>query len=380
MIDAQSGSYKGNVMIVDDTLANLRVLSMMLTERGYLVRALPSGAMALTAAASEPPDLVLLDILMPDMDGYEVCQRLKANEQTRDIPVIFMSALDQVLDKVKAFAAGAVDYITKPFQIEEVLARVDAHLTLQWLRNRLEVQVVELQRANAALRESNEELDAFSHTVAHDLKGPLANILMATEVVQTVVTSSGADKDIDDLMRGLGTSARKAINIVDELLLLASVRQEEVRHDPLNMADIVKQAQRRLDWMVRQYEGELALPDIWPIARGYGPWVEEVWVNYLSNGLKYGGRPPRLQLGAEVQAEDMVCFWVQDNGPGIPADKVGELFTEFTRIERQRAEGHGLGLSIVKRIITKLGGTVGVESQVGHGSTFYFVLPGSAGP
>ena len=380
MMDVQSGSYKGNVMIVDDTLANLRVLSMMLTERSYLVRALPSGAMALTAAASEPPDLVLLDILMPDMDGYEVCRRLKADEQTRAIPIIFMSALDQVLDKVKAFTAGAVDYITKPFQVEEVLARVDAHLTLQWLRNRLEAQVVELQRANAALRESNDELDAFSHTVAHDLKGPLANILMATEIVQTIATRSGQDEGMDDLMRGLGTSARKAINIVDELLLLASVRQEEVRHDPLDMADIVKQAQRRLDWMVHQYQGEVLLPDRWPMALGYGPWVEEVWVNYLSNGLKYGGRPPRLQLGAEVQADSTVRFWIQDSGPGIPAEKLGVLFTEFTRIERRRAEGHGLGLSIVKRIITKLGGTVGVESEVGHGSTFYFVLPGSAGP
>lgn len=313
---------------------------------------------------------------MPEMDGYEVCRKLKADKQTRDIPVIFMSALDQVLDKVRAFAAGAVDYVTKPFQVEEVLARVDAHLTLKWLRNRLEVQVVELQRANAALRESNEELDAFSHTVAHDLKGPLANILMATEIVQTAAARLCQDKGMDDVVRGLGASARKAINIVDELLLLASVRQEEVRHDRLDMAGIVKQAQRRLDWMVDRYRGEIVLPDRWPTALGYAPWVEEVWVNYLSNGLKYGGQPPRLALGAEAQAAGTVRFWVQDNGPGIPPEKRDTLFTEFTRIERRRAEGHGLGLSIVKRIVTRLGGTAGVESEVGHGSTFYFALPG----
>jgi signal transduction histidine kinase len=236
---------------------------------------------------------------------------------------------------------------------------------------------VELQRANAALRESNDELDAFSHTVAHDLKEPLANIVMATNVVQTIAGSSGQDKGVDDLIRGLATSARKAINIVDELLLLASVRQEQVRHDPLDMADIVKQARRRLDWMVAQYQGEITLPDRWPIALGYAAWVEEVWVNYLSNGLKYGGRPPRLQLGAEVQAGDMVRFWVQDNGQGIAPKKQEALFTEFTRAEHRRTEGYGLGLSIVKRIVTRLGGTVGVESQVGQGSTFYFVLPSS---
>jgi two-component system sensor histidine kinase/response regulator len=374
-MDMPSGSSKGNVMIVDDTLPNLRILSRMLTDHGYLVRGLPSGAMALTAVASEPPDLILLDILMPDMDGYEVCQRLKASEQTRDIPVIFMSALDQTVDKVKAFSVGAVDYVTKPFQVEEVLARVDAHLTLQLLKRRLEMQVIELRHANAALQESNAELDAFSHTVAHDLKGPLANILMTVDIVQTVFTSSGKDKEMDAVVGGLGSSARKAINIVDELLLLASVRQENVRQAPLDMADIVEQARRRLSWMIDSYAGEIDLPDSWPVARGYAPWVEEVWVNYVSNGLKYGGRPPQLRFGAQPQPDGTIRFWLHDNGPGIPPDKLETLFTEFTRIERTRAEGHGLGLSIVKRIVTKLGGSVGAESQVGHGSTFRFCLP-----
>jgi two-component system sensor histidine kinase/response regulator len=126
---------------------------------------------------------------------------------------------------------------------------------------------------------------------------------------------------------------------------------------------------------VAQYQAEIALPDRWPIALGYAPWVEEVWVNYLSNGLKYGGHPPRLQLGAEVDAGGMVRFWVRDNGPGIVPEKLGMLFTEFTGTERRRALGHGLGLSIAKRIVTRLDGSVGVDSQMGQGSTFYFMLP-----
>jgi two-component system, sensor histidine kinase and response regulator len=374
-MDVQPDSYKGYVMIVDDTLPNLEILSMMLTEEGYLVRGLPSGAAALESIATAPPDLILLDVMMPGMDGYQVCHRLKANLQTRDIPVIFMSALDQVLDKVKAFSEGAVDYVAKPFEVAEVLARVDAHVSLYLLKKRLEMQVEALQQANTALRESNEELDAFSHTVAHDIKGPLANILMAANVGQALAASSGANSEMDEVIQGLATSARKAINIVDELLLLATVRQEEVRHDPLDMADIVKQARKRLDWMVAQYQGEIAMPDRWPTALGYAGWVEEVWVNYLSNGLKYGGRPPRLELGGEPLAGDMVGFWVKDNGPGIALEKQETLFTEFTRTGRMRAEGHGLGLSIVKRIVTRLGGAVWVDSQVRQGSTFYFSLP-----
>jgi two-component system sensor histidine kinase/response regulator len=372
MIAEQSNSHKGNIIIVDDTLPNLRILAKILTINGYLVRGISSGAMALTAAASEPPDLILLDIMMPEMDGYEVCRQLKANERTREIPVIFMSALDEIMDKVKAFSVGGVDYITKPFQVEEVLARVETHITLQALRTKLEHQVLALQEANA-------ELDAFAHTVAHDLKNPIANILMATELLQTMVNDTArSEEKITETAYWLNAGASKAANIIDELLLLASVRQEDVVRAPMDMARVVRQAQNRLDWMINQYRGIITLPDQWPVAIGYAPWIEEIWVNYLSNGLKYGGEPPQLQLGATELANGLVRFWIKDNGPGIPPEKVGMLFAKFTRIERARAEGHGLGLSIVKRIATKLGGGVGVKSQVGQGSLFYFTLPGSA--
>jgi two-component system, sensor histidine kinase and response regulator len=378
MVNQQSNSNKGNVLIVDDTLPNLRVLAKILIDNGYLVRGIPDGAMALTAAASEPPDLILLDIMMPEMDGYEVCRRLKADERTREIPVIFMSALGGTIDKVKAFAVGGVDYITKPFHVEEVLARVKTHVAFQALQKKLEHQVFALQELNAALQESNNELEAFAHTVAHDLKNPISNILMATELLKEPAGASPGDQEkAHQVVKWLNASVRKAANIIDELLLLASVRQEDVQRAPVDMARVVRQAQSRLDWMIAQYHGRIALPEEWPVALGYAPWIEEIWVNFLSNGLKYGGQPPQLQLGAAVLAEGTICFWIKDNGPGIPPEKVGALFTEFTRIERARAEGHGLGLSIVKRIAAKLHGSVGVESEVGRGSLFYFTLPGS---
>jgi two-component system sensor histidine kinase/response regulator len=161
---------------------------------------------------------------------------------------------------------------------------------------------------------------------------------------------------------------------------------------PLDMASIVAEAQQRLAHMIEGHQAEIVLSDTWPAATGYGPWVEEVWVNYLSNAIKYGGRPPRVELGfvvsacpdrsprappngATAQPDGMVCFWVRDNGPGLTSEEQARLFTPFTRLDQVRAKGHGLGLSIVRRIVEKLGGQVGVESEVGRGSVFTFTLP-----
>ncbi|OQY55405.1 MAG: hypothetical protein B6245_19810 [Desulfobacteraceae bacterium 4572_88] len=155
---------KLNILIVDDTRANLRFLAGILSEHGYLVRPVPDGSLALTSAQAEPPDLILLDINMPNMSGYEVCERLKANARTREIPVIFISAMTDVADKVKAFTTGGVDYITKPFQVEEVLARVETHLTLRCLQKSLQEKNHQLQEEVAerkhAETESLKERDA----------------------------------------------------------------------------------------------------------------------------------------------------------------------------------------------------------------------------
>jgi len=167
-----------------------------------------------------------------------------------------------------------------------------------------------------------------------------------------------------------------AINIIEELLLLAGVRKRNVELTSLDMADVVQRAQERLGLMMAEHQAEITLPETWPSAQGYAPWIVEVWVNYLSNGLKYGGQPPRLELGATPQADGMMRFWIRDNGPGIAPEAQGALFTEFTRLDEVRAEGHGLGLSIVRRIMDKLGGQAGVESAIGQGSVFYFTMPG----
>jgi signal transduction histidine kinase len=350
----------GIVLIVDDTPANLRLLAGLLGNAGYQVRPVRDGRMALTAAQSSPPDLILLDIMMPEMDGYEVCRQLKADLRTRDIPVIFISALDDVHDKVKSFALGAVDYVAKPFQAEEVLARVRSHITLYKLQRDLREQVA--------------ELDAFSHTVAHDLKNPLALVIGLVDFILLQFADDVPEEAVGYLKKVQNTGYR-GVNIIDELLLLASVRKQDVHLSPLDMEMVVLKSQDRLAFMIENYQGVITVPESWPTAVGYAPWIEEVWVNYMSNGLKYGGHPPRLELGAAVQPDGMVRYWVRDNGPGLSAEKQAVLFTEFVRLNEVRVEGYGLGLSIVRRIIDKLGGRVGVNSTEGVGSEFYFELP-----
>jgi two-component system sensor histidine kinase/response regulator len=157
--------------------------------------------------------------------------------------------------------------------------------------------------------------------------------------------------------------------------LLAGVRKKgEVEMRPLDMARIVAEARTRLAYLVEESQAEIILPENWPEALGYAPWVEEVWINYISNAIKYGGHPPRVELGATAEADGFVRFWVCDNGLGLTAYEQARLFIPFTRLDQVHAEGHGLGLSIVRRILERLGGGVGVESQVGRGSVFSFTL------
>jgi PleD family two-component response regulator len=160
-----TASLQSNILIIDDTPDNLRLLSQMLTKCGYKVRAVLSGAYALAAVQAAPPDLILLDIMMPQMDGYEVCRHLKTNEQTQDIPVLFISALDQTENKLKAFTAGGVDYITKPFQTTEVLARVNTHLSLRHLHRQLQAANSELARQLTEIEARNEELQTALNTI-----------------------------------------------------------------------------------------------------------------------------------------------------------------------------------------------------------------------
>ncbi len=353
---------RASVLIIDDNTTNLSVLFETLQAANYHVIVAQDGASALERLQYTRPDIILLDIMMPGMDGYETLRRIKMHPAHQDTPVIFMTAVHDAQFEVRGLKMGAVDYITKPLQMDLLLTRLQTHLTIR--------------RLQKSLQEQNADLEAYAHTVAHDLKGPLAVIVGHTELIADELAAHGLTH-LSEQFALVQSNVQKQVNIINELLLLASLRKEAVQPTPLHMSDIVLQAQRQLAHMIAEHRAEIHLPTVWPKAIGYAPWIEEVWVNYLSNGIKYGGQPPRLIVGGAQQADGMVRYWVQDNGRGLTPTEQTTLFNEFTRLDQTRAQGFGLGLSIVRRIIHKLGGDVGVESKPGQGSTFFFTLPGA---
>jgi signal transduction histidine kinase len=187
-------------------------------------------------------------------------------------------------------------------------------------------------------------------------------------------------EELQEYLQVVARNGLKMSNIINELLLLAGVRKRDVKLRPLKMNGIVVEAQHRLVELIERHQAKIIVPETWPAAQGYGPWVEEIWVNYISNAIKYGGQPPRVELGAIEQPDGMVRFWVRDNGHGLTAEDQTQLFTPFTQLSQVQTKGYGLGLSIVQRIIDKLAGQVGVESTgvPGEGSIFSFTLPGVA--
>ncbi len=248
-----------------------------------------------------------------------------------------------------------------------------------------------IKQAQEALRQyaeqlevQNAELDTFAHTVAHDLKNPVGIITgFAQVLVNDYETTS--PQEIAQALHHILRAGKKLDAIIEELMLLAGVRQQEITPQSLDMSSIVREAIERLQMLIQGQQAHIALLDEagWPVALGYAPWIEEVWANYIGNAIKYGaaeGVPPQIKLGADLLplSGGMARFWVQDNGPGLSAEAQTTLFTPFARLDQVRAKGHGLGLSIVRRIVEKLGGQVGVESAPGQGSTFFFTLPVAA--
>lgn len=223
---------------------------------------------------------------------------------------------------------------------------------------------------------------SFAQNVAHDLKTPLTAILGFASMLSDERAHIPPEQQKEALQTIVKTSL-KMNNIIQELLLLAAVRQVNIKTGPVQMAGVVGAARQRLWSVLKDSNTELIVPDAssWPVVVGYAPWIEEVWINYISNAIKYGGKPPRIELGADDEyrtfpnGRTMARFWVRDNGIGISPEDQAQLFNQFTRLDQVHAEGHGLGLSIVSQVIEKLGGEVGVESFPGQGSMFYFLLP-----
>jgi len=235
---------------------------------------------------------------------------------------------------------------------------------------------MDLPELAEALQAQNKELEIYAHMVAHDLKDPLTVMVVTSDLISEVPDLTR--QELKDYLRQIRFSAYDMNRIIDNLLLFAEVSKAEAPLEPVDMAGVVANIRKRLGYMIKERQAQIESPEAWPVAFGYAPWIEEVWANYLSNAIKHGGQPPRVELGASPQADGMVRFWTRDNGPGVPAKARERLFTPFSQIDHVHEPGHGLGLSIVYQIVDKLGGQVGVESESGQGSLFYFTLPANS--
>lgn len=349
------------ILVVDDNPTNLAFLSEALATAGYNVRVAAGGADALASVTLVAPDLILLDIQMPAPDGREVCRRLKADPATAAVPIIFVTALTGELDEVEGLQLGAADYVTKPIRIEVVLARVATHL-----------QIARLQRE---LIERNAMLDSYAAMTAHDLKNPLSAILTTVQLLVSMPAAEQA-QHAATYLPVVDAAARRAINMVHDLLTHARTIPAEIVREPITMGPLVEGVIDQLVLPLLAYRGTIVTPDEWPPVRGTPRIIELVWINLISNALKYGGLAPRIEIGARTQRDGMVCCWVRDYGPGLAPEQLEGIFGERQRRHVGRGEGHGLGLAGVKRLVERMGGSVGVESTPGAGSTFFFMLPG----
>jgi two-component system, sensor histidine kinase and response regulator len=368
------------VLIVDDAPDDLKLLSSLLKET-YRIRIATSGEKALSIARSEPPDLVLLDILMPEMDGFEVCTAIKGDARLRDIPVIFISALDDVLDKVKAFQVGGADYVTKPFQAEEVMARVDYQIELRRLRLELEEKNRILAEAVADLQELDQLKASFTAMVVHDLRSPLTGISAAMELCET------QGRIEPKLLGHCRQAIREVVAMLNDLMELFRSEGGDV---PLNKGKVPSEAifetvrgtfaPRAAAQGIRlEFTCHSPLPpiDVDPQK------VNRILSNLVDNALKYTPPGGRIHLESSVvegEGVDLGLRWllvsVTDTGQGIAPELLPYIFDPYRQTSKQDANlGFGLGLAIVQRLMAAHHGRVSVSSQPGVGTCFSLFFP-----
>lgn len=348
-----------NVLIVDDTPANVLLLVRMLTQRGYNARPVLSGKLALAAARAEPPDLILLDVAMPEMNGYETCAQIKADAVLKEIPVIFISALNETIDKVKAFRMGGVDYVTKPFQFEEVYARIQTH-----------VQLRRLEKLH----------DDLTHMVVHDLRNPLAVICGFLDILESrkVTKLSSGAQALAVLAR---RSAAELITMISSILDVSKMGAGEMKlqREPCDVVALIRTVLATTQPLFSNRTVTLDAPDAPLTVTADRVLICRVLQNLLSNALKYTPAGGDIRVIVTPAAGE-VRVAVTDSGPGIAPEKHQRIFEKFGQVEdRNNRLGTGLGLTFCKLAVEAHGGRIGIESDVGQGSTFWWVLPRQTG-
>lgn len=370
-----------DIMVVDDTPANLVVLMELLKNAGYKVRPITKGKLALQAAKNSVPDLILLDINMPEMNGYEICYQFKSDPQLAEIPVIFISALDETQDKVMAFERGGVDYITKPFQFQEVLARVQTHLKLNGLQQemnhkneQLSEQVKELQRLES-LR------DSLVHMIVHDLRSPLAGIVGYLSLIE--LFEAQCPEQVQGFIQKSTQNTTMLMDMINNLLDLHRFESGEVplHLESVEMQTLIDEGIDALGAGVESVRLEKDYPETLVSLEADPQLIRRVVTNLVGNAIKFN--PPNAPIRVALCCDDkQVHFSVTDHGAGIPEAYQKTIFDKFVQVEAHANKKHfssGLGLSFCQLAVQAHQGEISVQSTPGEGSCFTVSLPLSVG-
>ena len=363
---------EATILIVDDNNINLKVLGAQLRKSGYNIVVARDGESTLKIVPELMPDLILLDIMMPGMDGYEVCTILKSQEETRHIPIIFISAKVDTSDIVTGFNVGAVDYITKPFKKEELLVRVRTHLELKFSKDTIRKQAQRLEELNAAK-------DKLFSIVAHDVRGPLGNLKFMIQLMELKGINFGSDDFYHNLDR-IKSSTDEILNLLENLLYWSRSQVGTLKCVPeeFKLEEIVREnisllqpnADAKKISLINEVENGI---ELWADRN----MVRTIFRNLVSNAIKFTPEKGKVVLKAKVKST-MVEISVADNGVGIPKDKISLIFSDsgyFTSYGTNREKGSGLGLQLCRSFTQMNKGKFYVESEVGKGSVFYFTIP-----
>jgi len=376
------------VLIVDDTPANLLVLKELLTRPDRKLLTADNGKDALKIALEQEIDLIMLDVQMPGMDGFEVAQILQSNKKTKDIPVIFVSATQKEHGSIlKGFEEGAVDYLFKPLDSQLTKAKVSVLLKIQLQKKELleknrslELADIRIKKLNADLEEHigqlnslNQELESFSYSVSHDLRAPLRAITGYSKIFEEEY-----DQTMDDearlLIAKILYNAGKMGTLIDDLLQFSKLGRKEVQKKEIDVEQLVKKIAEEHNHGLKK--AEVAIGKIHP-SKADPALITQVWINLISNAIKYSAKSahPKIEIGSE-KSDKEILYHIKDNGAGFDMNYADKLFGVFQRLHDEKEfEGTGIGLAIVQRIVSRHGGTIRAEGKVNEGATFYFSLP-----
>jgi light-regulated signal transduction histidine kinase (bacteriophytochrome) len=368
-ITANEEKQKKEILIVDDTPDNLRLLSAILTKKKYDVRKSLNSKQAISSIKAHAPDLILLDIKMPEIDGYETCMALKQDPETCMIPVIFISALDDAVDKVKAFSVGGADYVSKPFQEAEVLARIEHQIHLRDLQCQLETQ-------NQKLIQSNQELENFAHIVSHDLQQPLQSIMGYAKII-TIQYPALLDTEANQYVKKILEAGDRMRRLIQNLLDCARAEQTPEIFTPLDGNILLETAMQDLSNLIEESGADISFGKL-PKLLGNEAQLVQLFENILGNALKFSRteKQPKIHIESSKTTDGNCLLCFQDNGIGIPEDGINDIFKKFHRMHsNQKYPGLGIGLATCKKIVEHHKGSIWVESKVSVGTSFYIRLP-----